>query len=461
VIRLEAMTGDSDWVRRWRDRCAAAVRRVREVPLFLWYVAKRYWRDHCFQSAAAMSYNFLFAAIPMIAVGFAILAAFPVFDQIRAGFQDFIVQYLLPQAGEEFRFALDEFLRNTRNLTAIGIIALAVTAIILLDTIETVFNRIWRQSQVRPLVARVIMYWAILTFAPLLIGGSVAISAIVFNQGGIAQLGLSGVVATLVWLAPYGLVLLAFVISYTVIPYRRVRLLAAFSGAMVAALLFQALRWGFALYVQAFPSYKTLYGTLSVIPIFLLWVYLVWCVVLFGAEIAASFPEWRRRPGAGTAKGSLPARRLIATLLMLERLHLARKTGDPVGTDALADAAAEALADSDRGAVQTILDRLALDKIIGRAEPFGWYLVRDPGSIRLASLLRGLDLGLDAGEDLAFIRTAWRARLAGVLAEAGAAERTALEIDLETLFAPADEGAQAPEPARPAGVESLKRKAAG
>ena len=429
------------------------IRRLREIPLFFWYVAKRYWHDHCFQSAAAMSYNFLFAAIPMIAVGLAILAAFPVFDQIRVGFQDFIVQYLLPQAGEDFRFALDEFLKNTRNLTAFGIVALAITAIILLDTIETVFNRIWRQSQVRPLVARVTMYWAILTLAPLLVGGSAALSTIVFDQGGLARF--SGPLAGLVWLTPFGLMMVAFMISYIIIPYRRVQLRGALVGAAVAALLFQLLRWGFALYVAAFPSYKTLYGTLSIVPIFLLWVYLAWCIVLFGAEIVAAFPEWRRRPGAGTAKGSQPARRLIASLLMLERLFVARETGQPVRTDTLADVAAEALADSDRGAVQAILDRLADDKIIGRAEPSGWYLVRDAKAVKLSALLRDLDLGLDAGEDLAFIRTQWRARLAGVLAGAGAAERAALEIDLDALFAPvtADDGARA--------VEPLKRKAAG
>ncbi len=430
-----------------------AIRRLREIPLFFWYVCKRYWHDHCFQSAAAMSYNFLFAAIPMIAVGLAILAAFPVFDQIRVGFQDFIVQYLLPQAGEDFRFALDEFLRNTRNLTAFGIVALAVTAIILLDTIETVFNRVWRQSQVRPFVARVTMYWAILTLAPLLVGGSVALSAIVLSRGGLADL--SKIVAALVWLAPFGLMMIAFMISYLIIPYRRVHFRGALVGAAVAALLFQLLRWGFALYVEAFPSYKTLYGTLSIIPIFLLWVYLVWCIVLFGAEIVAAFPEWRRRPGAGTAKGSQPARRLIAALLMLERLYLARGAGKPVKPETLADIAAEALADSDRGAVQAILDRLADDRIIGRAEPSGWYLARDAKSVKLAALLRDLDLGLGAGEDLAFIRTHWRERLAGVLAGAGAAERAALDIDLEALYAPA--GAE--EGVRP--VETLKRKAAG
>ncbi len=356
-----------------------SIRRLREIPLFFWFVAKRYWYDQCFQSAAAMSYNFLFAAIPMIAVGLAILAAFPVFDQIRVGFQDFIVQYLLPQAGEEFRTALDEFLRNTRNLTAFGILALAITAIILLDTIETVFNRIWRQSQVRPLMARITMYWAILTLAPLLVGGSVALSAFVLRQGGLPDV--SGLVAGVVWLAPFGLMVVAFMISYLIIPYRRVHFRGALMGAVIAALLFQTLRWGFALYVEAFPSYKTLYGTLSIIPIFLLWVYLVWCIVLFGAEIVAASSEWRRRPGAGTAKGSQPARRLIAALLMLERLFDARAKGKPVHNDTLADVAAEALADSDRGTVQVILDRLADDRIIGRAVPSGWYLARDAKAV--------------------------------------------------------------------------------
>ncbi|MCW5772818.1 MAG: YihY family inner membrane protein [Rhodospirillaceae bacterium] len=433
---------------------AAALRRLREVPLFGWFVCKRYWHDHCFQSAAAMSYNFLFAAIPMIAVGLAILAAFPVFDQIRLGFQDFIVRYLLPQAGEDFRLAIDEFLRNTRNLTAFGIVALAITAIILLDTIETVFNRIWRQSQVRPLMARVTMYWAILTLTPLLVGGSVALSAFVFDQGGIGRFGFGHGFAVLVWLAPFGLMAAAFMISYIIIPYRRVRLRNALAGALVGGLLFQGLRWGFAVYIEAFPSYRTLYGTLSVIPIFLLWVYLVWCVALFGAEVVAALPEWRRRPGAGTAHGSQPARRLIAARLMLERLFAARTTGMPVGTDALADIAAEALADSDRGAVQAILDRLAEDKIIGRAVGLSWYLAREPRGVKLSALLKGLDLGLDAGEDLAFIRTAWRSRLAGVLAGAGAAEREALEMDLETLFAPVG-------PVAAAGAPGPKRKAAG
>ncbi len=418
------------------DRPQAWHQRLLEGPLFLWYVCRRYWHDHCFQSGAALGFNALFAVIPILAVGFAILAAFPVFDTIRAGFQDFIVQYLLPQAGEDFRKLLDEFLVNTRNLTAIGIVALAVTAILLLDTIETVFNRIWRQSQVRPLVARIITYWAILTLTPLLIGGSVALSTLLIDSGEVRRLGLSGLTAMLVRISPLFLVIVAFTIMYVIIPYRRVRIRHALIGATVTALLFQALRWGFTLYVTAFPSYKTLYGTLSVIPIFLLWIYLVWCVVLFGAELVAAFPEWRRRPGAGTAKGSQPSRRLVAALLMLEKLYIARETGKPVRTDTLADCAAEALADADRGAGQVIIDKLFQQKIVGRAEPGGWYLARDPATVKVSELLQSLDLGLDAGGNLGFMRTRWRRRAARLFAAAGEAERATLGVTLDALFAP-------------------------
>ncbi len=409
---------------------------VREVPLFLWFVARRYWNDHCFSAASSLSYNLLFAMIPVFAVGFAILTAFRQFDEIRAGLQNTIVRYLLPQAGADFTRTIDDLLRNVQNLTGIGTVALAVTAVILLDTVETKFNHIWRQSQVRPLVARVTMYWAILTMTPLLVGGSAALSSLIVARGGLAGLELYGIVAAIVWAAPFALMMLAFWLSYIVIPYRRVRLWHAAIGAATADLLFQGLRWGFTVYIQEVPTYKTLYGALSAIPIFLLWVYLVWCVVLFGAEMAAALPEWRRKPGAGTARGSEPARRLIATLLMLERLYAARASGAATRTDTLADAAAEALADSDRGAVQAILDRLSEDRIIGRAEPSGWYLVRDPALVHIADLLDGLDLGLGAAGNLDFVRAAWRQRVADILAGAGRAEHEALSQDLESLFGP-------------------------
>jgi membrane protein len=409
---------------------------LREIPLFIWYVCRRYWNDHCFSAASSLSYNLLFAMIPVVAVGFAILTAFRQFDEIRAGLQDILVRYLLPQAGEDFGRTVDELLRNTQNLTGIGTVALALTAVILLDTVETKFNHIWRQSQVRPLVARVTMYWAILTMTPLLVGGSAALSSLLVARGGLAGLELFGIVAALVWAAPFALMMVAFWLSYIVIPYRRVRLGHAAIGAAAAALLYQGLRSGFTLYIQEVPTYKTLYGALSAIPIFLLWVYLVWCVVLFGAEIAAALPEWRRRPGAGTAKGSEPARRLIAALLMLERLCTARASGAATSTDTLADVAAEALADSDRGAVQSILDRLSLDRVIGRAEPGGWYMTRDPAQVRLADLLGGLDLGLGAAGDLDFVRAAWRGRVAAILAGAGRAEHAALAQTLEELFGP-------------------------
>ncbi len=407
-----------------------------EGALFFWYVCRRFWHDHCFTAAAALAFNLLFAIIPVIAVGFAILGAFPQFHTVRTGLQSFIVAYLLPQAGEDFGRTVDDLLRNTQSLTEIGAVALVVTSIILLDAVESTLNHIWRQSQVRPLVARITMYWAILTLVPLLVGASMALSSIVLAGRLGSELGMLGGLGPIVWVTPFLLMLVAFMLGYIVIPYRRVQFGHALLGAAVAAFLFQVLRWAFEVYIEAFPTYRTLYGALSAVPIFLLWVWLVWSVVLFGAEMAASLPEWRRRPGAGTSKGSLPTRRLVACLLMLDLLYRARRRGGTVSTDALANCAAESLADSDRGAVQAILDRLWADKYIGRAEGGGWYLARDPAEIRIADLLHGLDLGFEAAGQAEFLRAPWRERAVAVLARAAQSERGALATTLEALFEP-------------------------
>jgi membrane protein len=414
-----------------RGRVGAA---LAEPFRFVAYASVRFWNDHCFSKAASLSFSALFAIVPMLAVGLAILGAFPQLEPIRAQLLKFVVSYVLPPNVPDFEATLNSFLANTQGLTAVGTIALAVTAIILLDTIETYFNQIWRQTAVRPLLARVVMFWAIMTMTPLLVGGSMALSTLIVESGGIGVLGFDGIVAALVWLAPMVLLVAAFALSYLFIPYRRVRVLHAVVGALLAAALFQALRWAFTEYVKAVPTYKTVYGALAVIPIFLLYVYAVQCVVLYGAEIAASLPEWRRRPGAGRERGSALARRLLAALLMLDQLFRARASGDPIRGDVLADIAADALADADRGAAQHIIDRLLKARLVGRADSGGWYLSRDPATVRLGDLLDVLDLQLAHAGDLDFLRPAWGDAAAEALGRAGSVARDYLVVDLETLF---------------------------
>ncbi len=122
-----------------------AWRIVRSAGEFCVYLGLRFWKDRNFSAASSLSYTTLLAVVPLAAIGFAILSAFPVFDQIRVDLQSFVLKAFLPQNVDAVREQFDLFLRNTRELTALGTVALAVTAVILLDTVDTWFNLIWRQ----------------------------------------------------------------------------------------------------------------------------------------------------------------------------------------------------------------------------------------------------------------------------------------------------------------------------
>jgi membrane protein len=133
----------------------------------------------------------------------------------------------------------------------------------------------------------------ILTLGPLLAGASLAISSYLLSLRWASVTGVS-------WLIDYGLRIfplllswLSFWLLYSIVPTRQVAGKDALIGALVAGLLFELGKKGFALYVTMFPSYQLIYGVLAVIPILFLWVYWTWCIVLLGAEISATLGDYR------------------------------------------------------------------------------------------------------------------------------------------------------------------------
>lgn len=412
----------------------------RDWPALVGYAARRFWKDDCLAKAAALAFDLLFAMIPTIAIGFAILSAFPILDEVRAGLQNYIIRSFLPQHGQEITALFDLFVQKTRALTAFSIVVLALSALLLFDTVDSVFNRIWRQTAVRPLAARLFSFWAIMTAVPLLVAGSVALSTLVARRVAAWGIDVPWISAALVWIAPFLLLTAAFALGYRWLPYRRVRFLHALVGGIVAAALFEGLRWAFSLYVAAFPTFWILYGALASVPIVLLWIYFFWCVVLFGAEVSAALPEWHNRAGADLDNAAPSARRVAAALLILERLIEARVVGAAVSTTALARAAAQALADADLGTPQSLLDSLARLRIIARAES-GWRLARDPAEVTLADLASALNVGFGAGGGLQFLDRAWSAPLAAAMGEAESAGRAQLSLPIERLLAAPRAGA--------------------
>lgn len=199
----------------------------------------------------------------------------------------------MPAAGNVIQRYLEQFVANSNKMTAVGTCGLIVTALLLISSVDSVLNTIWRSKNKRPIVYSFAVYWMVLTLGPLLVGASMAISSYLLSLNWLAQTGVNSLVDQLLRIFPLLLSWVSFWLLYSVVPTVRVPPKDALVGALVAGLLFELGKKGFALYVTMFPSYQLIYGVLAVIPILFLWVYWSWCIVLLGAEIAATFAEYR------------------------------------------------------------------------------------------------------------------------------------------------------------------------
>ena len=268
------------------------------VLLNLWQFVRHVWRrfldDSVQTNAAALAFSTILALVPAAAVTFSMLSIFPVFEEWSLYLEDFMYKNLVPAAGEAVQTQLQEFIGQTARLTAFGLLFLLVSALLLLFTIEESLNKIWRVQDNRPLVQRVLSYWAVLTLAPLLMGASLSLTSYFVStalEGG----GGSDTIQNLFTTAlPFLFEFLAFVLLYVVVPNCPVKFRHAVVGGLVAAVLFEIAKHGFTWYISNFHSYEVIYGALASIPIFLIWVYLSWLVVLVGAEVTVSLGDEER-----------------------------------------------------------------------------------------------------------------------------------------------------------------------
>ncbi|KKO46360.1 membrane protein [Arsukibacterium ikkense] len=237
--------------------------------------------------AGYLAYISLLSLVPLIAVMFSMLGMFPMFVALRSRLEELIFANVIPTRGEEIQSYVNEFISNTGGMTAIGILALIFVALLLIHNIDKTLNKIWRVKQrPRPIISFSI-YWMILTLGPVLIGTSIAVTSYLATISRYAEGYTPGISSVVLWLTPYLMSLLAFFILYLVVPNLKVKVRHALWGALLATILFEFFKRGFALYVTEFPSYQAIYGALALVPILFVWVYLSWLVVLLGAELTA------------------------------------------------------------------------------------------------------------------------------------------------------------------------------
>jgi len=249
----------------------------------------------------------------------------------------------------------------------------------LLLTVERAFNQIWRVQRTRTTVQRVFIYWALLTIGPVLLGASLSLTSwlVSLSLGVVKEIPGAGV--GLLRIVPVALIWLALTLLYIAMPNRRVLIRDAAVGGLLAALAFEATKRGFALYITQFPTYKLVYGAFASVPIFLLWVYISWLVVLSGALVVAVLPEWRTQAWQGEPA---PGTQFFDALHILGLLWLAHRDGNLVTLRSL-----HTLVKLRIDQIEAILDEMSAASWVGRIGA-GWALIKDAREIRVAEVYR-------------------------------------------------------------------------
>jgi membrane protein len=403
---------------------------ARDSGSLTWYVLCRFNRDGCLSSAAALSYTTLLAMVPLLALALGILTGFPGFEDVHVRIQSFVLRNLVPQAGQAVTSALTSFIENAGRATGVGIIGLAFTSIMLFATINSAFNQIWRVERERPILWRVVVYWAIISLGPMLFGAALSLSGTIFGE----ITGARGMRKLISWLLPLVIEIVAFSLLYAITPNRPVRWRHAWLAGLVAALLFELLKAGYGSYLRQFPTYQSIYGALSAIPIFLLWMYLCWAVTLFGAEVAAALPEWQSANALKEPeRDPRPGERLTLAMVLLNRMLESSRAQGPIPQQDLIDGLAAPMK-----WVDCELQALNNGGFIERTERGDWVLARDLDELTVGDLYRGLELTpspADAAPSTPLAPAAdWPERLYKILAEVKEAEREVMRVPVKRLL---------------------------
>jgi membrane protein len=259
-------------------------------------VVRRFRAERYAQTAAALSFATLLGLVPMLVVGAALIEILPFGIKLSAALEEFLLATLLPEkAGTVIAKYLGQFAHRAERVTWIGLGALAVTALLQMLTIERAFDAIWKVQKRRPWLKRLGLHLLALFLGPLVFGGALASTTFLATT----SLGLIDeprwVRIAFSEMLPLVFLALLFSLLYWALPNRPVARRNAGMAGVLAALAFVGMQRLFALYVVKLPTYTLIYGAFAAAPIFLLWLYLSWSVILVGALVTAELPAVLRK----------------------------------------------------------------------------------------------------------------------------------------------------------------------
>ncbi len=369
---------------------------VRDLFLF---AKQRLVEENLNQVASSLTFTSVLALVPMLTIAFALFTTFPLFHDLQSSLEKYFIQTVMPKnISSTILSYLTGFAGKAASLSIFGAVGLLVTSLLMMNTIDGVFNRIWRVKQTRPWVQQILVYWAIITLGPLLIGISMTVTSNLFLMTG-AVVGQGKMLGALFYTVISVLLTTgAFTLLYVAVPNRVVDWGDAAWGGLLAGMAFEIAKRLFAEFISRFPTYALIYGALAAVPIFLVWLYLSWYITLVGAVLVAALPvikyeRWRHVPAPGGA--------FIDAMAILEVLLQARQTGETAVVNTTVIRAQTRIGFDE---IDTLLDKMAGAEWVGRVKAeipkrvqWGkrvtegvnyWVLLANPDQLSVAEVYR-------------------------------------------------------------------------
>jgi membrane protein len=368
-------------VRRGRALARAALESPKPGAARL--LARRFGEDRLGITAGSLTFMTLIALVPLLTVMLAVFSAFPMFASFQGALERLLLQNLVPDAiARPVLLALTQFAAKASRIGVLGLAALLVTALALIFTIDRTLNAIWRVRRARPFAQRLLVYWAALTLGPLLLGASLTLTSYVLS----ASRGLAGAVPGGFGLLIDAVQLLLLAAGATAlfrfVPHTDVRWAHAAVGGVFVAVGIEVAKQALGWYVAVMPTFSSVYGAFAILPILLLWIYLLWVVVLVGAVVAAHAPVLLRQARL-RARG--PGGRFALALELVGLLEQAR--GREAQGLTLAELAREACCDTlDVEPLVDLLVELGWAARLEEESPARCVLLADPSSTPAAPL---------------------------------------------------------------------------
>jgi membrane protein len=384
----------------------------RETRDLVRFARRRLNEERLPQVASSLTFTTTLALVPLLTIVLAIFTTFPIFGQFRAALDTWFVQTLMPKGISNTIIAnLTMFASKATKLSAVGAVALLVTSTAMIGTIERAFNQIWRVRRPRPLVQRVVIYWALLTLGPLLFGLSLTVSTQLFTATSSVMKAVPFVGALFLTLVSVAITTVGYTLLYMTVPNRSVDWRDAVWGGLAAAIAFEIAKRAFAIFISQFHAYAIIYGALAALPLFLVWMHLTWMITLVGALLTAALPvvkyeRWWYEPVQGG--------QFVDAMAILKVLYRGSKI---TGTALVSSPAIRAHTRIGYDEMTTLLDQMVAAGWVGRVHTEvsararwgrgvrentdNWVLLFDPSELRLSDVYRLFVFGASGVEGLA------------------------------------------------------------